>query len=142
MSRASNVAGRWLGFLTIGFVLLGITGCGGKKLYPAEGRVVFDDDTPLTGGWVTFEPVDPAATKGATADIRADGKFQLGTYHPGDGAMEGKYRAVVKPPLGEGRSEKNPVPREIEPTNQEFTVTSDQKENSFTVKVKRRRQRD
>jgi hypothetical protein len=141
----SNVSGRWLGILGIGLILLGTTGCGGKKLYPAQGRVVFDDDnSPLAGGWVTFDPIDGDAKSGTWGDIQADGTFQLGTYRAGDGAMEGRYRAVIKPPLGESRSEKNPESQLLDPRFEnfatsplEYTVSSNPNENHFILKVKR-----
>jgi hypothetical protein len=147
----ANVAGKWLGILGIGFGLLGATGCAGKRLYPVEGQVVFEDDgTPLTGGWITCDPVDVSTTKGAWADIQPDGRFHLGTYQAGDGAMEGKYRVVIRPPLEDVRSRKNnPRSPVIDPSHQElatsrleFTVTSDPAANKFTWKVKRGNQRN
>jgi hypothetical protein len=139
-------SGRRLGIALAGLFVLGMAGCGGNKLYSARGRVIFDDDnTPLAGGWITFDPVDGSGKKGAFADIQGDGTFQLGTYHAGDGAIEGKYRAVIKPPLGAGRrSEESPIPRVIDPRYEnfatsplEFTITSDRDKNDFTLKVKR-----
>jgi hypothetical protein len=110
--------------------LLWVVGCGGKKLYPVEGKVVFPDGTPLTGGWVEFEPLDAKGTVSAKGRIQTDGTFRLGTHGEDDGAIEGRYRILVVPPLPprlEERKAFKPViaPRyqSFEKSGLEFTVT-------------------
>jgi hypothetical protein len=77
-----------------------VAGCGSRRLYPVQGQVLFKDGTPLTGGWVVFEPLDPSVGASATGDIQSDGTFRLGTERKGDGAAEGRYRVFIHPPLG------------------------------------------
>jgi hypothetical protein len=73
-------------------------GCGGSGVYPAGGKVVFADDTPLPGGVVLCEPVDGEAKVSVRGFINKQGEFRLGTYATDDGAPEGKYRVKIQPP--------------------------------------------
>lgn len=122
-------------------MLLGTTGCGGKRLYPVTGQVVFKDGTPLPGGWIVFEPMDSAVKVGARGGIRPDGTFQLGTETNDDGALVGRYRVLVQPPLPLKRKEKAaaPVihPRYLskETTDLEYAVEA--KKNHFRIEVER-----
>jgi len=124
-------------------ILLGATGCG-KKYYPVSGQVLFKDGTPLAGGWVFFQPVDPSVKTGSQGEIQADGTFQLMTEIKGDGVPEGRYRVAVKPPLAAKREGKNLPPPVIDPryenpetSDLEFTVTRDPAHNVFPIKVDR-----
>jgi hypothetical protein len=121
---------------------LSLAGCGGSNLYPAQGKVIFKDGTPLTAGWVVFESATPGAKAGARGDIQPDGTFQLSTSKEGDGALEGPYRVAVVPPLPPGAKEGTPVRPLIHPRFQrpetshlEFTVTPDKQKNYFTIVV-------
>jgi hypothetical protein len=125
-------------------VLAGSSGCGGKHVYPVEGQVVFKDGTPLAGGWVVFEPMDPEVKASASGDIRSDGTFRLATHKNADGAFEGRYRVVVTPPLTKQKDERKPVPETIhskylslDTTPLEFTVTSDKAKNRFRIEIER-----
>jgi hypothetical protein len=88
----------WWRRLAVLAALVVIAGCGGTKLYPVTGKVVFPDGSPLTGGTVEFGPVDKNAVLGPRGEIQADGTFRMSTFKEGDGAPEGKYRVLVAPP--------------------------------------------
>jgi len=122
--------------------LIGVSGCGGRKLYPVQGRVIFPDGSPLTGGWVVFEPVEPAANVSARGQIQTDGTFLLGTLRDNDGAVAGRHRALVVPPLPPKLDERNPPPppiharfRNFDTSELEFVVTPGP--NEFTIRVER-----
>src|SRR5436189_6055052 len=93
-------------------LLLGIAGCGGKDLYPVEGKVEYKDGSDvsvLAGGWITFVPTDPEVNKtSAQGEIKTDGSFQMSTYREGDGVVPGKYKVLVAPPRFTGGRFKTP----------------------------------
>src|SRR5437764_14956105 len=86
--------------LTTGLLLA--AGCsGGKRLYPVEGTVVYDDGKPaveLAKGTVSFESVENLSN--VAGDIRSDGTFRIRTPPGKDGAPAGKYRIIVLPAEG------------------------------------------
>src|SRR5262245_14499551 len=85
--------------LLAGFLLGTLAGCGGPRLYPVAGRVVWEDGSAareLAGGLVVFESVEDRM--GARADIQADGSFRLSTSRPGDGTLAGRHRVLVEAP--------------------------------------------
>lgn len=69
-----------------------------RPTYPAGGTVTLQDGTPLVGGRVEFQLVNDDLAPTARAMIQAEGRFQLGTYHDGDGALEGEHQVLVLPP--------------------------------------------
>ncbi|HXG11472.1 MAG TPA: hypothetical protein VNK04_17085 [Gemmataceae bacterium] len=76
--------------------LLGLAGCGGPKLYPVKGKVVWENGAAareLAGGSVVCESEDGKVA--ARGEILADGSFELSTYKPGDGALRGKHRVAI-----------------------------------------------
>jgi hypothetical protein len=83
-------------------LLLAPAGCaGGKRLYPVEGVVQYDDGSPardLAGGTVSLESV--ADKSNASGEVRADGTFRVQTALGEDGAPAGAYRVLVLPPPG------------------------------------------
>lgn len=114
--------GGLLGFTLI--LAVAAAGCGGKKMYPVSGRVVFKDDgSPLAGGLVVFEPQDASIKESAKGDIRPDGTFELGTRSGSDGVLEGKYRVLITPPLPPKRKEKSVGPPMIHPRYQKLETT-------------------
>ena len=127
-------------------LLIVAAGCGedGVPTYPAHGKVTFPDGTPLEGGRVEFEPVASEHRVSARAVIQPDGAFELGTFQPGDGALEGEYRAIVMPPLPIGdREGMKSLPVMIDPRFQrfdtsglKFTVTRDG-DSEFHIQVAR-----
>jgi hypothetical protein len=96
MVRCREVGGRWLG---LALLLSALTGCGGPKVYPVKGKLVFDKgDVSLLAGSTLYcqhenEPVQ------AFGDINDDGSFTLqmrtreGRMLPG--AVEGTYWAWI-----------------------------------------------
>src|SRR5262245_15269026 len=85
--------GCWL--LTAALLLLlGATGCG-RRLYPVHGTVALEDGTPLTRGLVVFEGHVEGAAVMARGAVQTDGRYQLSTDKPGDGAPPGLYRVLI-----------------------------------------------
>jgi hypothetical protein len=77
-----------------------VAGCG-----DSEGRVslrgtVKLDGRPLANATVHFIAQDSEGTD-ALGTTDADGVFRLSTLKPGDGALPGKYKVVVRPPASE-----------------------------------------
>jgi hypothetical protein len=96
LHREFRINRRWPMALIVTLTLLGSTGCGGRSLYPVQGKVVWEngaDATELDGGLVVCESVN--GTVGSRGDIQKDGSFRLSTYKPGDGAVLGKHRVAV-----------------------------------------------
>jgi len=84
--------------LVIGGVLVACvtsSGCGlgGPTLYPTAGRVEFEDRSPVRNGTIEFVPDDGGPSPRGRVD--ADGRFELSSHAPGDGAPPGDYRVVV-----------------------------------------------
>src|SRR5438445_12623563 len=73
-------------------------GCA-PALQPVNGKVTYDDGTPVTKGIVVFESMDAKNPRTARGELRADGSYELGTQKPGDGAATGTYRVLVTPRL-------------------------------------------
>ncbi|HEV3204022.1 MAG TPA: hypothetical protein VGY77_06555 [Gemmataceae bacterium] len=130
MKKCRFIPWRVPGLAVIGLPLLVVIGCGGKKLYPVEGKVVFPDGTPMIGGWVEFEPMDGKANVSAKGQIQKDGTFRLGTNREGDGAIEGRHRILIVPPLPPRLEERGALKpliaqrfQRFETSGLEFTVT-------------------
>jgi hypothetical protein len=91
---------------------------------------------------VVFEAADAGVKVSASGPIRPDGTFVLGTHREGDGAVAGKHRVLVVPPLPPRLEEKNLPPPAIHPRFQnfdtsqlEFVVGPDQ--TDFTIVVEK-----
>jgi hypothetical protein len=135
---------RWRGLsitLTLA-ILVGASGCGGPRLYPVQGRVLFPDGTPLKGGWVVFEPVEATDDVSARGRIQSDGTFRLGTVRDDDGAVAGRHRVLVVPPLPPKLDERNPPPppiharfRSFDTSNLAFVVKPGP--NEFEIRVEK-----
>jgi hypothetical protein len=129
-----------IGVLSLALVWT-VSGCGGEKLYPVEGKVRLKDGTPLTGGLVTFEMIgDGPAKVCARGDIEQDGTFRLRTYTQDDGAMPGRYRVCVAtlPGGGEGgfaRPMVDPRFNSYETSGLEFSV--ERRKNWIEIEVER-----
>ncbi|MGH7202173.1 MAG: carboxypeptidase-like regulatory domain-containing protein, partial [Planctomycetaceae bacterium] len=52
------------------------------------------NEQPVEGATVVFIPT--GHKHGATAQTDAEGKFQLRTYEPGDGAVPGNYKVTIR----------------------------------------------
>ena len=136
--------------LALTAVALLAVGCGSNRTYPAGGKVVFKEDgQPLTGGRVEFEleTADVKARVSACGDIQSDGTFRLGTFKPGDGAVEGWHRVIVLAPFAGGDLDRLPTPRasavlherfaDYQTSGLRFSVTRDAKKNDFVIEVER-----
>ena len=107
-------------FCTVFFPLVFIIGCGGSKTYPLNGTVVFVDGTEpakeLAGYNVTIEPEAPNAEgkkHSGSGLIYADGKFKISTFDLNDGAVPGKHKVAITPPILSGDG---PVPKPLIPS--------------------------
>lgn len=86
-------AACWLG--------LCVLGCGGGKSgsrsgLAKAGGVVTYNGSPVENAVLEFRPSDGATNSMAVGRTDAAGKFTLMTDRPGDGAVPGKYKVVVK----------------------------------------------
>ncbi len=75
---------------------IGLAGCGGgsgaPELAPAGGCLTYRGN-PLANALVTFASESGARISYSTTD--KFGRYQLGTFRPGDGAVVGKQRVTV-----------------------------------------------
>ena len=97
--------------LTVALLCCGVVGCGGPKTHPVGGRVVYgQEEAPagdLVGYGVTAVGADPPIT--AVGVIEDDGSFVLSTFGDEDGAVAGRYRVALTPPLPYGDEPPSPV---------------------------------
>ena len=82
--------------LTALALLVGAAGCGGGR-YSVNGRVAYEDGSPLTEGNVIGQMGEGADSVTVQGNVKPDGTFSWGTERPGDGAKPGKYRVAVIP---------------------------------------------
>jgi hypothetical protein len=107
-----------------GVLILVLAGCGGPKFNPVSGQLVFPDGTPVRGAkgtGVTFEG-KTADGKGYSASgiLDDEGRFQLTTEQPGDGAIAGKCKVIIVPAgLGQDR----PPPKVIDTKYESLDTT-------------------
>lgn len=91
---------RW--FVVVGGICSAfLLGCSNReRLYPATGRVTYQDGTPLAGGAIEFRPAKPSAKPGpnATGQIASDGTFQMSTFGVDDGVVIGQHQVLIIPP--------------------------------------------
>lgn len=66
-------------------------GSGGPDLVPVSGRITIDDK-PVTTGRIEFYP---ESGRPAIGSIDEQGRYELKTYEPGDGAKPGKYCVTI-----------------------------------------------
>lgn len=85
-------------------LVLAAAGCGGPTTHPVRVRVVFADSKEpakeLAGYMATLESSD--GTTSAMGVVGPDGSFQVTTFKPGDGAVPGRHRVALTPPLPDG----------------------------------------
>jgi hypothetical protein len=120
---------------------LGLVGCGagGPASGEVKGKVTFNGQ-PVSGGSVSFSPIDIPEAKPAVGDVAADGTFQLSTNTANDGAAVGKHRVAYSAPLPAEAADPNrpppPSPLQgaaIEPS--EVEVKSGPNEFQFQLKT-------
>jgi hypothetical protein len=92
------------------WMLLGVSGCGGDphladrpQTAPVTGQVTYNGN-PVEGATVTFRPAGagvPGALgsgdgQGAVGQTDSNGRFQLTTFSPNDGAVPGQYQVSIR----------------------------------------------
>ena len=141
--------------LAVGVALSLSVGCGSDDQRPARvpvtGQVVYPNGQPLAGGQVAFRSIGMSPRMTARGRFGSDGKFQLQTFEPGDGAIPGEYEVIVVPDIPDDRgtlSEReylralSPIDeryKEFTRSGLRFTVTQDPAQNQFKVEVRRPR---
>ncbi|MCC9606036.1 DUF4198 domain-containing protein [Blastopirellula sp. JC732] len=91
MSRSMNYGGRWI---ATSVLLVALLGCGRGNplgLAPVSGRVTLDGQ-PLADATISFIPEQG---RPSTATTDAEGRFELTTLNPGDGALPGDHKVTV-----------------------------------------------
>jgi hypothetical protein len=90
--------GSRLSLLTclIGCGCLLASGCGDgfPQRYPVSGTIRFADGSPVKTG--TIELGGNGSRWTASGEIQRDGSFVLTTVKPGDGAVPGEYKIVIR----------------------------------------------
>lgn len=104
--------------LSLSGILLLVSGCGesGPPMAQVTGKITFTDGSVPQGMQkvITFTPAPDTTAevkKGATADIREDGTYELYSTRPGSGVHYGKYKVVINI-LGSYRGGNTQVARE------------------------------
>ncbi|SIO20099.1 hypothetical protein SAMN05444166_2960 [Singulisphaera sp. GP187] len=74
---------------------IGLAGCGGGEpgLNSVRGRVTYKGQ-PVTQGEIYFTP-DKSGARAAQSPLDSDGRYQLGTFAPKDGAYAGSHKISV-----------------------------------------------
>jgi hypothetical protein len=122
--------------LCVAAALLTLQACTDRPAtYPVTGTVKFDDGTPLTGGTVEFRNVttDIAKQINARGEIAPDGKYQLTSFQPNDGAIAGEHQVCVFPAAQDtpGSLDSEPPPSPLERKYQAYETSG----LSYTVKA-------
>lgn len=95
-------------------VALAAAGCGGSGLAPVRGQLEYPDGKPakeLVGCSVVFEGKTPdGRATGATGEVDADGRFELTTSKPGDGAPVGTNKVSISPRWRGSSERPDPLP--------------------------------
>jgi hypothetical protein len=127
-----------------------LAGCGGEEkvsLYPAKGKLLGKDGSPIKNVRVTFSPTGKdGKIVGASGVTNENGEFTLTNTRGGDGIAAGKFKVHLSVEGGESNygakggadpSKKAPFPAEwnsAETTKKEVEVTEDG-ENNFEIKL-------
>jgi hypothetical protein len=134
---------RWPRIAVLWLALIATTGCGRGK-YPVDGKVVYKDGSPCTGGMVVFESLDPEVRTSSRGHIQKDGSFFLSTDRERDGAPEGRYRVAIMPLIGVPGASGTPINGKYwspETSPLEFTVVRAKNEPRFEMDKADSRQR-
>lgn len=125
--------GLWLAVLVL--APGAATGCGPGK-YSVEGKVVYKDGAPCTGGIIFFEPLDPKVKTSSRGHIQKDGSFFLSTDKEKDGVAEGRYRVTIMPLIGVPGAAGTPINGKYwspETSPLEYTVVRARNEPTFEM---------
>lgn len=110
----SSIRVRWA-WLSLAFLAAGLlAGCGGPKLAPVTGKVMYNGKA-VKGGTLIFNPVGANVGKAGTADINADGTYTVTTNTKGDGAVVARHRIAYTPPAQELTEAQRSDPKYIAP---------------------------
>lgn len=131
---------RWLA-VAVAVVGLAAAGCGRSGFYPARGQFVYPDGSPaadLDGFQVAFEGTGPdGKAYSSMGAIDAQGRFEVFTDKPGDGAPAGTCRVLVEPKMIDSERE---APYPLDPKYRTFStsgltaeVKAEPNEFKFTV---------
>jgi hypothetical protein len=113
------VRGFALGAIALALVVtLPLVGCGpaGAAKAPVKGKVVASGQ-PVTGGTLTFAPMNVTNATPVVGEIQSDGTFVMTTDRKGDGLAIGKHQVNYSAPLSEvTETESGPdVPAKLSP---------------------------
>lgn len=84
----SRFGWRW------GWILLSLVGCARSPLVPVKGELSLEGGPPLEDFMVLFMPASDNK-RPAYGKADSEGKFELMTFRPGDGAFPGEYKVIV-----------------------------------------------
>lgn len=80
-----------------------LSGCGGPLTHPVHGKVVFAGSQQaareLVSHTVTIETIGVEPGVSGIGVVTENGTFEIGTYDLDDGAVPGKHRVTLTPPL-------------------------------------------
>jgi hypothetical protein len=94
MSSPPSPARRSIGVFASLPLIAALAGCGGREAtYPVSGVVQFDDGNPVPYGVVEFRA--KGAGRIARGQLDPSGRFTLGTFATGDGAIVGTHQVIV-----------------------------------------------
>jgi hypothetical protein len=121
-------------------------GCGGndKPLVQVTGRVTYGGGDWPFPGYITFSPVDTAASpaRPGSGPFKQDGKYIVGSYKPADGLLPGTYHVSVSC-IDPNDASKAPQDLELVPkdfTTEQLTVSAGQDEIVLNLDVPKKRQ--
>ncbi|HKB01694.1 MAG TPA: hypothetical protein VKD90_05710 [Gemmataceae bacterium] len=109
-----------------------LPGCGGERVAPVKGRVVFNGQ-PVKEAAITFSPVGDGnqleTGKPATGFTEPDGTFVLSTFGTEDGALVGTHSVnVVLDDTNPAKCKRHKgLTLEVKPGSNEFTIEMDPK---------------
>ena len=79
-------------YLSIVFgMVLGMSALGCGQNHSLQGKVTYEDGTPITAGFVNFSS-DTSLSRGK---IRSDGSYVVGTLKDTDGIPQGTYKVYI-----------------------------------------------
>ncbi|QDT65751.1 hypothetical protein [Calycomorphotria hydatis] len=137
------ITGRISGWMLCLVVLA--LGCGASEdegklpVVPASGTITVPG-METAGLTLLFLPADTTNTN-AWSTVGADGRFDISTYDPGDGAAVGKYKVIIsggEGPLPEDDPRLAKIPaqyKDRDQTSWEIEITSDADSNHFDLSV-------
>lgn len=120
-------------FIALTLTLL-VVGCddGRPERVPVSGQVLIDGQ-PLAAGLIRVTPVD---ARPATSYLDKDGRFQLTTFHQGDGCVEGVHKVVVLGNRRQGDRVEWLAPKKYwSPASSGLTATIDGPTDSLVIEL-------